>query len=354
MNGNRFKITILTTASLAVLMLSSCSETQSQAKESKEEVVSIPVVASPVVIGKIDAAYGTTASLEAAEEASVTARVTGIVQKVFVEEGDSVEAGQALAQLDVDKLRLELMRANATLSQLANELQRNKKIYEKQLISSEAYDRTNYQYQAQKAATELAALNLEYATIRAPIAGVIANRHIKVGNLLKQNEAAFQIANFSEIYAIIHIPESEKATLEVGQLANVYVDAVNQPFVGNIDRVSPIIDKNTGTFKVTVSLKDKTRTLRPGMFSRVSVIYDTHAEALLVPKDSIISQDEEKSVFIVKDGIAYKRTVSLGFIDSDYVEITEGIESHEMIITTGQRNLKDESNVELIESLAQI
>ena len=100
--------------------------------------------------------------------------------------------------------------------------------------------------------------------------------------------------------------------------------------------------------------KDKTAILRPGMFGRVAVIYDSHNKAMLIPKDSLISEDDEVSVYVVKDGIAYKRSVTLGFSNSDYVEITTGIEVNEMVITTGQRNLKNESNVELINTLANL
>ena len=346
-------IAVITLASSSVLVLSACSEAKSNVKEA-EIVVNIPVIAQSVSVGSIDATYGTTASLEAAAEATVSARVGGVVTDILVEEGDFVEAGQVLAQLEVDKLALELKRATANLNKLANDLNRQKKIFEKNLVSSEAYDQIKYQHEAQKAETDLAKLNLEHATIRAPISGVVAIRYIKEGNLLNQSAPAFHITDLSELHAIIHIPESEKAGLAIGQLAGVKVEAAEHPFKGVIQRISPIVDRDSGTIRVTVSMKDESAVLRPGMFSRVSVIYDTHNQVTLVPKDSIISQDDEISVYIVKDGIAYKRSVSTGFMDSEYVEILAGVEANEIVITTGQRNLKDESNVELINPLAKL
>ena len=340
-------VTIITLTAAAMSLLSACSEAKSEEKV-VEEIISIPVLAEPVVIGSINAAYGTTASLEAAEEAAIAARVSGIVTEVFVEEGDYVEAGQALAQLDVDKLTLEYNRAAAKLNQAKNDLNRNKKMFEKSLVSSEIYDRVNFEYQAQKAATDLAKLNLDYATIRSSISGIVAIRHIKAGNLLKQNEAAFQITDLSEIHAIIHIPESEKADLQIGQPAYVYVQASPTPFVGQIQRISPVIDKDSGTIRVTVSLKDESAVLRPGMFSKVSIVYDTHQNAILVPKDSVLSEDAEQSVYVIEDGIAYKRLVTTGFINSESIEIITGVVANDLVITTGQRNLKNESHVEII------
>ena len=336
-----------------MLVLSGCSEVKSDTKD-EEQIVLIPVVAEPVTVGEIDAAYSTTASLEAAAEADVSARVSGVVTHLYVEEGDYVEAGQVLAQLEIDKLDLELRKATAKLNQLVNDLKRNKEIFEKDLVSSEAYDRIKYQFEAQQAATGIAKLNLDNATIRAPISGVISNRYIKLGNLLEQNASAFHISDLSELQAILHIPESEKASLAVDQPASIMVEASAHPFLGKIKRISPIVDKESGTVRVTVSLKDKTAVLRPGMFSRVSVIYDTHQEVILVPKNSILSQDDEVSVYVVKDGIAYKRIVSTGFSNSQYVEIISGVEVNDMIITTGQRNLKNEANVEIISAVAHL
>jgi len=169
MNQRIRTLAIVALTASSALAVVGCSDAKSDMKVAEEKpVVTIPVIAKPVSIGAIDAAYGTTASLEAAEEAAVAARVSGIVTQLFVEEGDYVEAGQPLAQQDVEKLNLELKRATANLNQLKNDLQRNKKIYEKNLISSEAYDRIKYQYDAQKAATDLAKLNLEYATPTTP------------------------------------------------------------------------------------------------------------------------------------------------------------------------------------------
>jgi len=343
--------TIIAFAASLSLLLSGCSEVKSDTA-GNEEIVTVPVIAEPVLIGTIDATYGTTTSLEAAKEAEVTARVSGVVTSLMIEEGDYVEAGQILAQLDIDKPALELKRATANLKRMENELRRYEKIYQKDLVSSEAYERVKYQYEAQKAATDLATLNLHYATIRAPISGVVTKRYIKEGNLLKLNGSAFHISDLSELHGVIHIPESEKAALDVDQTAKVYVDAHEKPFTGKVLRVSPVVDKESGTIRVTVSLKDKTGVLRPGMFGRVSIVYDTHQQTLLVPKASVLSQDEEVSVFIIKDGLALKRNVMTGFSNSDYIEILEGVDKNDIVIIEGQRNLKDKLNVELINPVA--
>ena len=344
-------ITVILMIVLSASLVTGCGEATSNAKE-EPPVALVPVNVSKAVAGNIDAAYGSTAVLEAAEEARVLARQAGVVVSLNVEEGDLVEAGQILAQLETDQLGLKLRQAEAQLKQFENDLQRNQKIYQQNLISSEAFERIKFQYEAQKAQTELARLNLEHATIRAPISGIIANRYIKVGNMLKTNQDAFHITDMSTLHAVIHLPESEKADLQSGQVAHLKVSSYDQVFTGSIERISPVVDRDTGTIRVTVAISEHDKLLRPGMFSRVGVIYDTHEDAILIPKTALVSQDNEYFVFTVTEGKANKTTVEVGFSDAQNIEITNGINVDDLVITMGQRNLRDQADIEIIEAVA--
>ncbi|NNJ72681.1 MAG: efflux RND transporter periplasmic adaptor subunit, partial [Enterobacterales bacterium] len=302
---------ILVSASLAT----GCGEATSNATE--EPIVAlVPVNVSKVVVGNIDAAYGATAVLEAAEEARVIARQAGVVLSLNVEEGDYVSAGQVLAQVETEQLELQLRQAEAQLKQFENDLQRNDKLFQQNLVSSETYEKSKFQYQAQKARTDLAKLNLEHATIRAPISGIIANRYIKLGNMLTANEDAFHITDMTTLHAVIHIPESEKAELKTGQVAFINVSSHDEVFTGIIERISPIVDRNTGSIRVTVAVRDHNNTLRPGMFTRIGVIYDSHKDTVLIPKDALVTQDNDFFVYTVSDGKANKTLVETGFSDA--------------------------------------
>ena len=344
---------VVLTALLFSAALSGCGESQSNAKEEKA-IVLVPVQADPVAVGAIDAAYGSTAVLEAAEEAQVTARQAGIVLSISVEEGDIVEAGQVLAQLETDQLELRLKQAQANLKQLANEMKRLDRMHQKNMVSADQFERIKFEYEAQKARTELAELNLEYATIRAPISGVIANRHIKVGNMLAAQQAAFKITDMSVLHAVIHMPESEEADLQAGQTAYLQVASSDTPYQGKIERISPVVDRSTGTIRVTVAVSAEETGLRPGMFSRVGIIYDTHEDTMLVPKVALVTEDKDAFVFVVSDGVAHKKLVETGFVNNESVEIVSGIERSDLVITMGQRNLKDQTQVEIIEAVADL
>lgn len=340
---------------LAFVMLSAyqlgCSSAQSQPpEEEEEEAPAVPVEAAMVFRGDISAFFLGTASLEAEEEATVATKASGVVTKIYVEEGDRVRAGQALAQLDGERLALELARTEVTLNKLKREFERNEELYTKQLVSVEEFERVKSEYETQQAAYNLAKLELDYTTVRAPISGIISQRYIKVGNTLQMSNPTFMISDFDPLLAVMYAPEKELGKLQVNQQAQLTVDALSGTvFGGKIKRISPIVDATTGTFKVTIEVRDESRVLKPGMFGRVRIVYDTHNGTLLVPKEAIIEEDSEISLYVVQDSQAFRKTIDRGYVDDRYAEIISGIDEGAQIITAGQGSLRDSSKVEVIE-----
>ncbi len=328
-----------------------CSSAQSQPpEEEEEETPAVPVEAAPVIRGDISAFFSGTASLEAEEEANVATKASGVVTRIFVEEGDRVREGQPLAKLDGERLALELARTEVNLNKLKREHDRNEELYKKQLISIEEFERIKSEYDTQQAAYNLAKLELDYTTVRAPISGIVSQRFIKVGNTLQMNEPTFMVSDFDPLLAIMYAPEKELGKLKASQVAHLTVDALaGTIFTGKIKRISPIVDATTGTFKVTIEVDDESRQLKPGMFGRVRIIYDTHGGTLLVPKEAIIEEDSESSIYVVQDSQAFRKIITPGYEDERYMEILAGIEEGMQIITAGQGSLRDSARVEVIE-----
>lgn len=322
------------------------------AEENKDERPAIPVEVASATTGDISAHLTGTATLEAEDEATVVSKSGGIVAEILVEEGSYVKAGQKLAQLDDDRLSLELERAEASLQKLAREYERNQELHDKQLVSTEEYERVRSEFEAQKAARDLASLSLEHTTVVAPISGIVSERMIKVGNMVQAYEPTFRITDFDPLHAIMHVPERELNKLQVGHRASLRVDAYpNDEFVGRIERISPVLDPATGTFKVTVEVRDRSLRLKPGMFTRIRIIHDTHAGTLLVPKEAVLAEDNESTVFVIRDSMTFRQTVETGYEDERYIEIVDGLDEGVQVITTGQSSLKDSSRVEVISQI---
>src|SRR5690606_38473934 len=160
-----------------------------------DEAPAIPVEVTQVKRGPITAFYSTTATLEADREARVVPRLAGNIDAIHVEEGDFVTEGQRLARIHNDRYRTEVATAQDTLQRLEQDFNRSREMYARSLISSEAFERAKFEFDAQRAQFALAQLELSYTEITAPITGVVSERMIKVGNMVNAQNAVFVITS---------------------------------------------------------------------------------------------------------------------------------------------------------------
>jgi membrane fusion protein (multidrug efflux system) len=333
-------------ALLAAALLAGCGEAK---KDEKKEETAVPVEVGKVTVGPIDAAYRGTATLEAEDEATVLAKTSGVIEQILAEEGQRVAAGQVLARMETDRLKLEAARAKAEADKARENFERNTRIFEKNLISKDLYDQSRFALDAARAAYEITALTLRESEIRAPIGGVVSARYIKVGNAIQPNAQAFKITQMDALHAHIYVPERDIHKLAPKQVATMSLDAwPDKSFKGTILRVNPVVDAATGTVKVTVAMAGSQRELKPGMFGRVEILYDRRDAATLVPKDAVLTEDAAQSVFLVADGKAKRRTIKVGYSDSYNYEVLDGLKSGDQVVTTGQANLKDDAKVHVV------
>ena len=337
-------------ALLAVLLLGACQQEQaSEEEDSGEETPPVPVETSVPVRGDVYAMYTGTAPIEAFAEADVIAKVGGEVRQLLVEEGDEVRKGQVLARLDGERLKLELNESEAKLRKLQRDYERNIDLQSKGLISDGDFEKIKYEMEALEAAFNLASLELDYTQIRAPIDGVVARRFVKLGNTISEGDALFKVTSLEPLVAYLHVPEREYRNVDPGQTVGIEIDALGgDTIVATVSRVSPVVDPQTGTFKITVEIIDQQRRIKPGMFGRIGVIYDVHDDALQIPRSAIIEDQGKASVFVVEDDHAARRLVETGYSNKGMVEILSGLQDGEQVVTVGQASLKQDSRVNVI------
>lgn len=340
---------ISSAAFAGVLLLSACQQGESTGKEDQEEIPPVPVETGTPVRGDVLAVYSGTAPIEAFAEADVIAKVEGEIREVLVEEGDEVEKGQVLARLDGDRLRLELNESRARLRKMQRDFERNKDLREKGLLSEGDYEKLQFDLESLQASYNLASLELDYTQIRAPISGVISERYIKLGNTIRVSDPLYRVTSFDPLVAYLHIPEREYQRITPDQPVAIDIDALaDTTILASVTRVSPIVDPETGTFKITIEIRDESRRIKPGMFGRMSIIYDRHENVLQVPRSAVMEEMGVESVFIVEDGKAVRRIVQTGYGENGMIEITEGLEETDNVITVGQLGLKPDATVIVI------
>jgi membrane fusion protein (multidrug efflux system) len=342
------KVKTLALPLLCIAALSGCEQPIEAAKEDK---FAVPVETALVGQGNVSSFYSTTATLEAPEEAHVMSRIAGIVERINVEEGDRVTKGQVLAVIDARRQVFDLNRSEAEVQIIEQELNRLKKMKNREFISQDAMAKLEFNLQSAKAQRDLAQLQVQESQIRSPIDGVIANRYVKQGNMAKEFDQLFYVVNQDELYGIVHLPEQQLASLRLGQEAKIISEQHQGDVSASVLRISPIVDASSGTFKVTLAVPNKAAKLKAGMFTRVELKYDTHNNVVTVPYNAVINQDNALALYVIKDEKALRREVSLGYRENDLVEIVEGVEPGERVVIRGQQNLKDQSLVEVITPL---
>ncbi|HET9679355.1 MAG TPA: efflux RND transporter periplasmic adaptor subunit [Gammaproteobacteria bacterium] len=319
----------------------------------------IPVEVAVARQGDISAWYTGTATLEARYEADAIAKVAGVVEEILVEEGETVEKGQPLARLADERLKLELARARANMAQLEQEFTRSKQLHARNLISTAEFERQKYEIAALRAAMQLAELQHAWTTLRAPISGVISARFIKAGNMIEANQKAFHIVDMTPLIAQVHVPETELASLHTGQSATISPQAAPaQQFDAHVERVSPVVDADTGTFKITLRLNESVNNadnlLRPGMFVTTRIEQAVHKNTVLIPRGALFDDNSlqagQQAIFVARDGVAHLQAVTPGFSSGNHVEILSGLTAGTKVITVGQNSLRDGASIALIQA----
>jgi membrane fusion protein, multidrug efflux system len=324
-------------------------KTAQEEKDAKAAEAAIPVEVAQPIRGEMLAMYSGTATLEAEADAEIIAKVGGEVRRILVEEGDHVKAGQLLAVLDDRQLRFQAAQTRAALAKAERDFNRQVELHQKGLVSAGAFEGLKYDLDNQRAANDLASLSLSYSEIRAPFAGIVSTRHVKLGHELAVGSKVFRVTDPTPLKAAVYVPERELARLKIGQAASISVDALaGRAFPATVKLVSPTVDAATATFKVTLEVNDPKGDLKPGMFSRVGIVFERRSEALTIPRIALLDTDGASNVFVVSSGKAEQRAIKTGLSNAGKVEVTEGLTGTEQVVVVGQNGLKDGNPVRVV------
>jgi membrane fusion protein (multidrug efflux system) len=191
-------------------------------------------------------------------------------------------------------------------------------------------------------------LELSYTNIVAPISGVVAQRMVKPGNLISLNAPVFRIVDNSRLEAVLNVPEREMAVIKQGMPLRMLVDAIpGKVFEGKVDRVSPVVDSGTGTFRVVCAFAGND-TLRPGMFGRIEVVYDQRNNVLTMPRTALLEDEGESAVYVARGNKAARVPVKIGYTTGEFAEILSGLKEGDRVITAGKVAVRDGTEIQIL------
>jgi len=278
---------------------------------------------------------------------------SGRITKIYVNEGDRVNKGQALAKIDDGGLYNELKLVESQTKLAKTIYERQSKLWEDKIGSEIQYLEAQTNYDIQKNRLESLKQSLAKTTITAPFSGTIDEIFIEEGNLVSppmmpDQGNAFRIVNLNELYVEAVIPENFIGKIKKGTQVLVEIPVLNITFNSTIKHSVSSINKLSRTFKIEVSVPKNELDLIPNLNVEINILDYTNSEAILVP-ESIVSEDSENNKFLytIENNKAKKTIVETGYTQNGMIEITSGLSLNQTVINEGGRIVKDGQNVKI-------
>lgn len=284
-------------------------------------------------------------TVRARQHATLEAKVSGRIERMPVELGQRVKAGQLIAQLQVHEIRAKLRQANAVLDQAKADLARVEALLAQNAVTRQDYDAVRARHEVALASVAEARSMLDYATVRAPFAGVITKKPATVGDLATPGRPLVEIEDVAGLRLEVAVPEAVVGGLQVGKTLPVQVAAAPESLDGTIAEVAPSADPNSRTFLVKIDLPRDPQ-LRTGQFGRALVPVG-RTNTLRLPVSAVVARGQMETVFVVAEGRANLRLVKTGKRFGDEVEVLSGLDAGEAVVVPNDGRLVDRQPVEV-------
>lgn len=352
------------------------------------------VEVAAVARGSVGSHLVASATVESEAQATLVPETTGVVTGIHAEEGDAVRKGQLLAVIASPTLDAAYQRASAELERATTEVETAERLFEQKAISRAELDTALQALKVARTAHAEASQTRGFTRLESPIDGTVATRTVRYGEMAG-GQPAFTVVDLTRLRAVVNLPERDLARVRPGlvaTLASAY--DVNLGGAGTVERVSPVVDPTTGTFRATIRL-DPTSALRPGQFVSVRVEVDRHADVLTVPRRALVWEEGKAYVFRLAEvtpeeeakekelaekaeaddtkkggGFSFsfggkdsaeeeapeipgpkrkvvRAEVKVGFEDGETAEVLEGLAEDDQVVVVGNQALRDGARVRL-------
>ena len=332
--------------SLPVMMAAGCGAEGNKAAQQETVAEVIPTVAvTQVKVQDVPQTMTYTSTVQAYVKNNIAPQMSGRITRINAEIGDFVKKGDVLAEID----KAQLLQAQLQLQNQEVELSRLQALYNAGGLSKSDLDAITLQYNVTKTQVE----NLmENTVLRSPVDGVVSARNYDAGDMYAMSAPIFTVEQIVPVKLLVGISESDYTKIKKGDGVEIKVDAMpDLVFYGKVGKIYPTIDPATRTFTVEVVVENNYKTLRPGMFARVTVNFGTNSN-VVIPDVAVVKQQGsgERFVYVLNnDGTVKYQKVVLGRRMGAEYEVLEGLSDGATVVTGGQIRLKDGVKVKVNE-----
>ena len=331
-----------------VLGASACTDSAPQAGAATipAGAAAIPVITQPARVEPMGIEIEAVGTTQANESVDVTSKASNTVTAIRFREGDEVERGAVLVEMDAAQVRAALAEAEAALTRSKSAFDRSRDLQSRQALSVADLEQVEADLKADEARVAAARSRLDDTVIRAAFHGRTGFRHVSVGSFVSPGTLITTLDDTSVIKLDFTVPEIYLFVLARGLVVKASATGLpDRTFTGAITNMDSRVDPVTRSVTVRAELANPDGLLRQGMFMTVSLQGEV-SPTLLVPEEALVPERGKAYVFVVRDNVVERREVKTGKRKPGYVEIVDGVHEHERVVVDGTQHVRDGSTVE--------
>jgi len=279
---------------------------------------------------------------------------SGILQNVYVNEGDRVKKGQILAKIDDGGLSSQVAQAEAQATLAKTTYERQKRLWDQNIGSEIQFLEAKTNFEASQKAAEQLKSQLAKTTVTAPFSGVIDDVISNQGEVVSPGQSQlFRIINLSNMYVEAAVPENYLPKIKKGTLVKVMISSINKEYEGEVTEVGNNINANNRTFRVKIAIPNPDQLIRPNQIATIMLNDYTAEGAISIPESTIQKNAMGESLVYTLEnktdstGVAKKTVIETGYVYDNRIEVTEGLEAGATLIVEGSKSLRDGQEVKI-------
>jgi membrane fusion protein, multidrug efflux system len=283
------------------------------------------------------------------EEVDLQCETSGKVVKVHFNEGSQVAKGQLLLTLNDADLQASLKKATIQKELLEKRKERSEKLFARQGVSEEEMETLNAQLSAQVAELEAIQSQIAKTRLLAPFSGQVGLRYVSEGSYVNPTVKIADLIDLSQVKVDFAVPEKYMAVIKKGLRISFTVAGGTREYAGEVYAIEPKVDQATRTIQIRALSRNTNREILPGAFATVKIILDKIDNAFMIPSQALIPEMDKKKVFVLKQGKATPQEVETGTRTESRIQVTEGLQLGDTVITSGILQLRPGASVKVTE-----
>lgn len=346
MRSKRTRLVYMISALLILGLGYAVLKPKPQAPKQRAANKAIIVETSKVQISQIADQFDTLGSLNSSDSIDISSEVSGQIASILFKPGQKVKEGALLIQLDARIYQSELASAKANLKLSQMNFKRTNELAKRRLASEQALDQAKADLKEKENLVNVKQAQLDKFSLKAPFSGQLGSKTISVGQYVNVGQPLVHLIANQKLRVEYHVPERYLPLLKKGQKISILSEAFPQtPYTGEVDYISPAIDKDTRTVTVEAVIDNAKNRLYSGLFVRVTHRFDNEKKRILVPEESLIPTIKGQKIFVLRNDKAMAVNVVTGAHHADMTEVKKGLAETDIVIIRGQHKLKDGSHV---------